>query len=198
MPLPYNDTKIIDRKLRDLFERLSSTSIENRKTLDSEIIEELTQCFCHYVELYKPKLEDLYASGLVTPRSNRSYYIRGFRILEEKVYERIHIRLPECNTSRIKFVLPVILEEKIVARETEIARIEQIWRSASALWDIVKCNYGSIKYMLTQFPELKQIIAIESNWKPNPHYKVKPRSSFDNPDAFIKLFGECAMFGIKP
>lgn len=76
--------------------------------------------------------------------------------------------------------------------------IDEIYENAKDLMQKICSTYGSYKYILTQFPELQVFVENTDLGPINPHYRVRPRSSFNNPDSILKFLGEAAMEGIKP
>lgn len=94
---------------------------------------------------------------------------------------------------------PKELIDKLDLLFSEIDSSIKLGDKAQELANEVCKKFGTVNYVLTQFPELNLIFKdMEfSRWKPNKYYKVPPRSSFENCDSFIQLFGNLAMEGIK-
>lgn len=88
--------------------------------------------------------------------------------------------------------------ELIAVLDNEKTRLDQISKNARTLIKEIISMYGSYKYMLSQFPELNQILKLNlGDWKPNRNYSVPMRNSFNNCEAFVELFIEAKMLGGK-
>lgn len=95
-------------------------------------------------------------------------------------------------------VFPLSLIKAIDDVNKNSDHISKMYDKANKLLTEICNSYGSLRYVLTQFPELKPFLKNMPVGEVNPRYKVKPRSAFRNPDAILKFFGEASIEGIKP
>ena len=199
MSLPWKNRKQLCHSLAELNSRRQRRVFEQRETNDVVIIKELEQEIIQYLTPLIPDMQRLMAHGLV-PSYERRWYIYGIPVLRANVSTGIGFDLPNFELKGPEIPVTEGTLQKIKTREHEEGLMDKQYSDVEALSAAVINKFGSVKYLLTQFPELKDIFrySINKNWKPNPSYKVPPRSSFENCDAFIHFLGGCAMEGIKP
>lgn len=122
------------------------------------------------------------------------YYNLSLIDIAKKCKRRIPISI-RVNASK---VFPLSLIKAIDEVNKNPNHISKMYDEANKLLTEICNSYGSLRYVLTQFPELKPFLKNMPVGEINPRYKVKPRSAFKNPDAILKFFGEASIEGIKP
>lgn len=87
------------------------------------------------------------------------------------------------------------LEKALNTYITERNRLTVIQEQFRALVGDIIDGFGSIKYALTQFPELRSLIEIPRGIENvyNKSYKIKTRDMFNNPDAITIGLSELAV-----
>lgn len=209
MPLPYQASRKLTREIDVLSSNLGKEHLKQRKAIDDDlkgrILEEVVNYLTPYVEtikMFREKgiiSEDWRSSGGIKFKDHP--LIRGFPPSDiGKLRELFGGKIHYMELDPEEVINNKILLEDLKKRLIDNERINVIRNNATKLTNEVVNSYGTVKYLLTQFPELKEIYSYEYDptWKPNPNYKIKPRSAFENNNAFVLLLGECAMFGIKP
>ena len=87
------------------------------------------------------------------------------------------------------------LTKKVCSFRAEQDRLKQLSQEARSLILDICHDFGSLKYALTQFPELRRLITVEQDIenKINKSYKIKTRDQFENCDSLSKFLSELAI-----
>jgi hypothetical protein len=194
--------------------RLSKTFFrlieEYKKTIAAKIeaqrpfIEEgITNHVANQLKPYLDTINKLYEMGFLDEcgfyEKSRSIGLNGFTTNSKKLKETLNTdAVLYMNDNKINFNnLDVEIMHKIKEVENLVNSEETICLNVESFVNAIANKYGTVNYMLTQFPELAFVYPDRNKaWKPNPNYKVTPRNSFENPDIIIKFLGNCALEGI--
>jgi len=195
MPLP----NAAATKLKDNVNSITNTyAMREREEfqLKFEVIKaDITEFLKEYLKPLKEKVEYIIDQGVEVdkPWGYGALNIDGFEYITGLKHKDIEF---PWTINIKKEIVPTEIRTRYDEITLILKQVEDKNTDAHLLSEEIVKSYGTVKYMLTQFPELGCFFDVDSSFKPNPHYKVRPRSSFTNPDAFITLFANARIMGV--
>ena len=199
--LPPRVRKLIEYRL----EVIHNKRVSKYWTFSREKIEELREIYLNNVRDVIVKTHD----------KCLELQKEGISVFVKKGYESVNIP-PEIDTGdrvqyrllHIPFDPPypfVYLEAEEIKNDyfqstlrhriEERTRITEEGNRAKKLAYAVCKDFGTVNYMLTQFPELSVLCAGDAGWKPNNNYKVKTRDQFEDNDALLIFLANARIEG---
>ena len=196
--LPTSISKAIRNNLEKLIHSgrtadLREHEVERHKTraefkmqAKEDFITYITKFESLFIGLDEAGIEIPYYPGLLKAVIKMTPNQEDLQFDKQDLITVLGFNLIPCKISYHRCLRPELVLQ-IDAREIQLYD-EGILRDNAMKLCVDVCNsYGTVKYMLTQFPELRNLVPSmyrpDTFWRPNMHYKVTPRSSFSNCDA---------------
>jgi hypothetical protein len=199
--LPKSDRKHLEDRIKTLKYRYSEVVVKKEDKQKPEIEEALVSFLVSEITPYKEVMKELLERGFISARkgyvSDDEY--KGFTISTSALSSQLDMKLPHLDFSALSFddFDKTIVDKIDRIEENHKMDIDVRFHNIDNLIKEIEKEYGTVNYMLTQFPELSSFFSSrDKQWKPNPNYKVKPRSSFKNSECLVQFFGNCALEGI--